>query len=210
MARRDGRLDLRGAVQTLSRIGDIRTANLTRASPQNPRLSTVGIPGWARSVTEAFRDRERAGAPDVREAVERTIELLDRGAIRVAEKVDGSWRVNSWVKEAILLYFGMRPLEPVEVGDLRFYDKIPAKTRLEEQGIRVVWLSLAALMVTAGVVWDSWTITTAPLSSSTRTGDRPRASAIFIAVHPAAGTSRRSGCDGSICGARRPVPTGDR
>jgi 2,3,4,5-tetrahydropyridine-2,6-dicarboxylate N-succinyltransferase len=90
------------------------------------------------TITEAFRDRERAGAPAVREAVERTIELLDRGAIRVAEKVDGSWRVNSWVKEAILLYFGMRPLEPMEGGDLRFYDKIPVKTRLEEQGIRVV------------------------------------------------------------------------
>jgi 2,3,4,5-tetrahydropyridine-2,6-dicarboxylate N-succinyltransferase len=42
------------------------------------------------------------------------------------------------VKEAILLYFAMRPLEPMELGALRFYDKIPVKTRLEEQGIRVV------------------------------------------------------------------------
>src|SRR5690606_5329157 len=45
---------------------------------------------------------------------------------------------NAWVKEAILLYFAIRPLEPMEAGDLRFYDKIPTKRNLEEQGIRVV------------------------------------------------------------------------
>jgi 2,3,4,5-tetrahydropyridine-2-carboxylate N-succinyltransferase len=52
----------------------------------------------------------------------------------VAEKVDGAWRVNAWVKEAILLYFAMRPLEPMEAGDLSFYDKVPVKRDLAGRG----------------------------------------------------------------------------
>jgi 2,3,4,5-tetrahydropyridine-2,6-dicarboxylate N-succinyltransferase len=91
-----------------------------------------------RIVSEAYRDRERLKDAAVRDAVESTIARLDRGEVRVAEKLDGEWQTHAWVKEAILLYFAMRPLEPMEAGGLRFYDKIPVKTKLEEQGIRVV------------------------------------------------------------------------
>src|SRR5688572_14514169 len=89
-------------------------------------------------VSAAFADRERLKDASTREAIEAAIELLDRGEIRVAEKSDGVWRVNTWVKEAILLYFAIRPLEPLESGDIRYFDKIRPKQRLEEQGIRVV------------------------------------------------------------------------
>jgi 2,3,4,5-tetrahydropyridine-2,6-dicarboxylate N-succinyltransferase len=89
-------------------------------------------------VSAAYSERERMKDPDTRAAVEETIALLDRGKIRVAEKVSGEWRVNAWIKEAILLYFSIRPLEPMEGGALRYYDKIPTKQNLEEQGIRVV------------------------------------------------------------------------
>jgi len=91
-----------------------------------------------RTVSEAYRDRELLARAPVREAVETVVGLLDRGELRVAEKVDGAWRVNAWVKEAILLYFALRPLEPMEAGGLRFYDKVPVKRDLEAQGIRVV------------------------------------------------------------------------
>src|SRR5690606_7821891 len=91
-----------------------------------------------RIISEAYRDRERAADPEVREAVEEVIARLDRGELRVAEKHAGEWRVNAWVKEAILLYFGQRPLSPLAAGDLAFYDKVPTKTNLEAQGIRVV------------------------------------------------------------------------
>ena len=91
-----------------------------------------------RLVSAAYADRGLLKEGRTREAVEEVIDLLDRGRVRVAEKVGGEWRVNAWVKEAILLYFALRPLEPMEAGDLRFFDKIPTKTRLEEQGIRVV------------------------------------------------------------------------
>lgn len=89
-------------------------------------------------ITEAYRDRDLLRDAETKSAVEQTIDLLDRGELRVAEKADGEWRVNAWAKEAILLYFAMRPLEPMDLGALRFYDKIPVKTKLEEQGIRVV------------------------------------------------------------------------
>lgn len=90
------------------------------------------------TISAAFEDRSRLEEETVRNAVEEVVRLLDTGAIRVAEKVDGEWRVNAWVKQAILLYFAMRPLEPMEAGGLSFYDKVPVKRDLESQGIRVV------------------------------------------------------------------------
>ena len=89
-------------------------------------------------ISAAFRDRDRLRDRAVVNAVDETVAMLDRGQIRVAEKADGEWRVNAWVKEAILLYFALRPLEPIEAGDLRFYDKIQTKRDLQAQGIRVV------------------------------------------------------------------------
>lgn len=89
-------------------------------------------------ISAAYQDRERLKEGPVREAVETTIGHLDRGAVRVAEKVGDSWRVNAWVKEAILLYFAMRPLTTMEVGGLEFHDKIEPKRNLAAQGIRVV------------------------------------------------------------------------
>jgi 2,3,4,5-tetrahydropyridine-2,6-dicarboxylate N-succinyltransferase len=91
-----------------------------------------------RLVSEAFRDRERLREPEVRQAVEEAVALLDTGRLRVAEKTEGEWRVNAWAKEAILLYFAIRPLEAIEAGELRFFDKIRTKTDLQAQGIRVV------------------------------------------------------------------------
>ncbi len=91
-----------------------------------------------RIIGEAFRERAMLEQRDVRDAVETVINLLDRGELRVAEKADGEWRVNAWVKEAILLYFALRPLDPINAGDLRFFDKIETKQNLKEQGIRVV------------------------------------------------------------------------
>jgi 2,3,4,5-tetrahydropyridine-2,6-dicarboxylate N-succinyltransferase len=91
-----------------------------------------------RIVSEAYRDRERLKDAAVRDAVESTIARLDRGEVRVAEKLDGEWQTHAWVKEAILLYFALRPLEPMEAGGLAFYDKIPIKTDLAAQRVRVV------------------------------------------------------------------------
>jgi 2,3,4,5-tetrahydropyridine-2,6-dicarboxylate N-succinyltransferase len=91
-----------------------------------------------RTISAAYEDRSRLTDPAVKEAVEVVIRALDRGELRVADREGGEWRVNAWIKEAILLYFALRPLEPMEAGGLHFYDKIATKQNLVEQGIRVV------------------------------------------------------------------------
>jgi 2,3,4,5-tetrahydropyridine-2-carboxylate N-succinyltransferase len=77
-------------------------------------------------------------------AIEETIELLDSGRARVAEKKDGEWVVNEWLKKAVLLHFRTHENKTVEAGYTRFYDKVPLKYQnaTEEQlragGARVV------------------------------------------------------------------------
>lgn len=71
-------------------------------------------------------------------AVEATVAALDAGRLRVAEKRGGEWLVHAWIKEAILLYFRQRGMEPSSAGPLHFHDKIPVKSNLVEAGVRVV------------------------------------------------------------------------
>ena len=72
------------------------------------------------------------------EAVHQVLDLLDRGEVRVAEKVEGVWQTNAWLKKAILLYFRIANMRQGSYGDYVYHDKIPLKTRLREQGVRVV------------------------------------------------------------------------
>src|SRR5215470_11419442 len=71
-------------------------------------------------------------------SVESIIAALDRGEVRVAEKLDGEWRVNEDAKAAILEYFRIRKVEPIEVGPFEYLDKIPLKHDHAERGVRVV------------------------------------------------------------------------
>src|SRR6478609_6397572 len=70
--------------------------------------------------------------------VDAMIAALDRGEVRVAEKVDGDWRVNEEAKAAILEYFRVRKVELIEVGPFEYLDKIPLKHDHAERGVRVV------------------------------------------------------------------------
>jgi 2,3,4,5-tetrahydropyridine-2,6-dicarboxylate N-succinyltransferase len=78
-----------------------------------------------------------AGEPE-QGPVEEAIRLLDTGEVRVAERHGTDWVVNEWVKKAILLYFRLRKVEPMEAGGLHFLDKIPVKSDYAERGVRVV------------------------------------------------------------------------
>jgi 2,3,4,5-tetrahydropyridine-2,6-dicarboxylate N-succinyltransferase len=88
-------------------------------------------------LAEAIDELWEAGAVEA-EPIEEAIRLLDEGAVRVAEPVDGEWRVNEWVKKAILLYFKLRKVEPSQAGQLGFLDKIPVKRPDPARGVRVV------------------------------------------------------------------------
>jgi 2,3,4,5-tetrahydropyridine-2,6-dicarboxylate N-succinyltransferase len=70
--------------------------------------------------------------------IEETIGLLDRGELRAAEPGPDGWVVNEWAKKAILLYFRLRKVEPLDVGGLRYLDKIPVKRVDPALGVRVV------------------------------------------------------------------------
>ena len=64
---------------------------------------------------------------EVRDAVEAALDGLDSGAFRVAEKADGKWRVNQWLKKAVLLYFRTHDNALMSAGYTHFYDKVPSK-----------------------------------------------------------------------------------
>ena len=69
---------------------------------------------------------------------EETIAALDRGKIRVAERVGDDWVVNEEAEQAILDYFRLRRMEPVELGPFEYHDKIPLKHDHAARGVRVV------------------------------------------------------------------------
>ncbi len=93
------------------------------------------------------------------------IEALDRGERRVAEKVDGVWRVDEDAKSAILDYFRISKVEPIEVGPYQYVDKIPLKRNYAEAGVRVVppatarygsYLSQGVVMMPSYVNIGAW------------------------------------------------------
>jgi 2,3,4,5-tetrahydropyridine-2-carboxylate N-succinyltransferase len=85
-----------------------------------------------RAIDDAFEQRSRIGVDTggpVRTAVEAALDGLDAGRFRVAEKMDGVWRVHEWLKKAVLLSFRLNPLSVVEGGPdgAHWWDKIPSK-----------------------------------------------------------------------------------
>jgi 2,3,4,5-tetrahydropyridine-2,6-dicarboxylate N-succinyltransferase len=89
-------------------------------------------------IETAWENRELLKDAGVQTAIGEVIEMLDNGKLRVAEKVSSEWRVNNWVKKAVILYFPIRKMETIEVPPFEFHDKIPLKTGYMEKGIRVV------------------------------------------------------------------------
>jgi len=89
-------------------------------------------------IENAWENRELLSKKKVGEAIEYVIEELDKGRLRVAEPRDGDWKVNDWIKKAVILYFPLRKMETSEVGIFEFYDKIPLKTNYAGQEVRVV------------------------------------------------------------------------
>ena len=93
----------------------------------------------AQKVSAAFADRTKLKEADSVAAVRETLARLDAGELRVAEKGPEGWRVNAWVKEAILLFFAVSEMQVMEVGPFEFRDKVPLKKGLDKAGVRVVF-----------------------------------------------------------------------
>ena len=103
---------------------------------------------YKQKITEAFDNRDAINVntddDDLREAVRYIIDKIDRGELRVAEKVSGEWVVHQWLKKAVLLSFRLNDNYLMEGGETRFWDKVPAKfadydsARFRAEGMRVV------------------------------------------------------------------------
>lgn len=90
-------------------------------------------------VEEAWADRTQLQKQEVKDAIANVMAGLDVGALRVAEPLgDGSWQVNEWVKQAVLLNFPIQKMVTHEVGPLEFHDKMPLKKGYAAAGVRVV------------------------------------------------------------------------
>ena len=89
-------------------------------------------------IDNAWDDRSLLNDPEIQNEISKTIDLLDKGLIRVAEPGENGWIVNQWIKKAVILYFPIRKMETIEIGPFEFHDKIPLKRNYKALGIRVV------------------------------------------------------------------------
>ena len=89
-------------------------------------------------IEQAFENRSMLDNTEVANAVYNVIERLDKGSLRVAQPEGEVWRVNEWVKKAVLLYFPLCGMTTIEAGPFEYHDKIKLKHDYAAQGVRVV------------------------------------------------------------------------
>mgnify|MGYP006298314265 FL=1 len=89
-------------------------------------------------IQEIWDNRELLDDPDNQKMIREIIDLLDQGKIRVAEVSNGEWKVNQWVKMAVILYFPIQKMKKIESGPFEFHDKIDLKHGYDKMGVRVV------------------------------------------------------------------------
>jgi len=106
-------------------------------------------------IEKAWDNRELLKDKDTQIAVKTVVEELDHGKIRVAEPSgEGKWKVNEWIKKAVILYFPLQKMQSINVGPFEFHDKIKLKKGYEKLGVRVVPHAIARYgsFVNQGVV----------------------------------------------------------
>src|SRR6476659_5580257 len=90
------------------------------------------------SIEQAWQNRELVSKADTQDAIRAVIEEVDKGRLRVASPGEGGWQVNEWVKQAILLYFGIQPMQTWNMEPFEFYDKMLLKKDYKGLGVRAV------------------------------------------------------------------------
>ncbi|MEZ4945826.1 MAG: 2,3,4,5-tetrahydropyridine-2,6-dicarboxylate N-succinyltransferase [Cyclobacteriaceae bacterium] len=89
-------------------------------------------------IEKAWDDRSLLQTKETQGIIREVIEHLDKGTLRVAEPDGDGWKVNEWIKKAVILYFPIQQMETIEVGPFEFHDKIALKKNYKELGVRVV------------------------------------------------------------------------
>jgi len=96
-------------------------------------------------IIEAWKDRALLKEKKYADAVRAVIEEVDKGRLRVASQQtgDGNWKVNEWIKQAILLYFAVQEMKTWSLGPFEFHDKMDLKKNYSALGVRAVPHALA-------------------------------------------------------------------
>lgn len=99
-------------------------------------------------IEGAFEERATLSpqnvSKEVKSAIDEIIDALDQGKIRIAEKINGQWQVNEWLKKAVLLYFRTQENEVIPANFTQFFDRVPLKYHsdspeaLKSSGVRIV------------------------------------------------------------------------
>ena len=90
------------------------------------------------TIENIWDNRELLQNEESQKAIREVIHQLDLGELRVAEPTSEGWKVNEWVKKAVVMYFPIQKMETIEVGPFEFHDKMPLKRNYAEKGVRVV------------------------------------------------------------------------
>jgi len=90
------------------------------------------------TIEQAWENRELLKDTAVQKVIRQVIEEIDKGRLRVAEPSGDSWKVNDWVKKAVILYFPIQQMKTIELGPFEFHDKMQLKTGYAALGVRVV------------------------------------------------------------------------
>ncbi|MDP4217842.1 MAG: 2,3,4,5-tetrahydropyridine-2,6-dicarboxylate N-succinyltransferase, partial [Bacteroidota bacterium] len=103
---------------------------------------------WKQMIAAAWANRDLVKDPQYADAIRAVIEEVDKGRLRVASPpaggsvgaggATGGWVVNEWVKQAILLYFGIQQMQTWDLAPFEFYDKMLLKKNYKELGVRAV------------------------------------------------------------------------
>lgn len=106
------------------------------------------------TIENAWDNRSLLKENDTIDTIREVVRLLDEGEVRVAEPTATGWKVNEWIKKAVVLYFPIQKMETFEVGIFEYHDKIPLKTGYKEKGIRVVPHAVARFgaYISSGVI----------------------------------------------------------
>lgn len=94
-------------------------------------------------IAAAWKDKDLLKESEYAEGIRAVIGELNAGKLRVAEPNAGGWKVNEWVKQAILMFFSIQPMEEMQSGPLEYFDKIPLKNNYRAAGVRVVPSAIA-------------------------------------------------------------------
>ena len=89
-------------------------------------------------ILEAWNNRDLLKEAKYSNAVKAVIEEVDKGRLRTASPTQNGWTVNEWVKQAILMYFGIQPMQTFNIPPFEWYDKMMLKSNYKELGVRAV------------------------------------------------------------------------